>query len=487
MNPSMRRWAGPLALIVLGALVCVFVASCASSEEPSDTGPEREVDFWTCSMHPSVNLPEPGQCPICKMDLIPSYAEGEEDEFGPRVFRTSDSAKALMDIQISPVQRKFVDAEIRMVGKVDYDETRLRQITAWVAGRLDRLYVDYTGVPVRKGDHLVYMYSPEVLTAQEELIQALTALESLKSSDIGIIRETAQFTVDATRDKLRLWGLLPEQITEIEKRGKPIDHITIYAPISGIVIHKDAVEGMYVKTGTRIYTIADLSQVWIKLDAYESDLMWLRYGQEVQFSSVANPGQTFTGTISFIGPVLDPKTRTVKIRVNSSNEQGKLKPEMFVKAVVRAKVAAGGKVMAPELAGKWISPMHPEIIKDAPGKCDVCGMDLVRAEELGYVSADAAKAEPPLVVPVSAVLKTGRRALLYVQVTGQDRPTFQGRELVLGPRAGDYYIVYSGVEEGELVVTQGNFKIDSALQLLAKPSMMSSEPSPAGGQSQHQH
>ena len=218
MNPSMRRWAGPLALIVLGALVCVFVASCASSEEPSDTGPEREVDFWTCSMHPSVNLPEPGQCPICKMDLIPSYAEGEEDEFGPRVFRTSDSAKALMDIQISPVQRKFVDAEIRMVGKVDYDETRLRQITAWVAGRLDRLYVDYTGVPVRKGDHLVYMYSPEVLTAQEELIQALTALESLKSSDIGIIRETAQFTVDATRDKLRLWGLLPEQITEIEKR-----------------------------------------------------------------------------------------------------------------------------------------------------------------------------------------------------------------------------------------------------------------------------
>jgi Cu(I)/Ag(I) efflux system membrane fusion protein len=372
-----------------------------------------------------------------------------------------------------------------MVGKVDYDETRLRNITSRVAGRLDRLYVDYTGVPVRQGDHLVDMYSPEVLAAQEELIQALAALESLKGSDIEIIRETARATIEAARGKLQLWGLLPEQIKEIEQRGKTSDHITIYAPMSGIVIHKNAVEGMYVQTGTRIYTIADFSQVWVKLDAYESDLKLLHYGQNVEFTTISYPGEVFTGSIVFIDPVLNAKTRTVKIRVNTPNAHGKLKPQMFVKAQVRAKLAVGGKVIAPNLRGKWISPMHPEIIKDAPGKCDICGMDLVPAEELGFVSADPAKTEMPLVIPVSAALRTGKRTVVYVQLPGTDKPTFEGREVVLGPRAGDYYIVHSGLEEGELVVTHGNFKIDSALQIQAKPSMLSPEAAPAAGSYQH--
>ena len=345
--------------------------------------------------------------------------------------------------------------------------------------------MDYTGIPVREGDHLVYMYSPEVLAAQEELIQALRALKSLERSDIEIIRETAQATVEAARGKLRLWGLLPEQIKEIEERGKTTDHITIYAPISGIVIHKDAVEGMYVQTGTRIYTIADFSQVWVWLDAYESDLTWLRFGQEAELTSEAYPGEVFKGRISFIDPVLNEKTRTVKLRVNVANLDAKLKPGMFVRAVVHSKVAQGGKVMAPDLVGKWISPMHPEIIKDAPGKCDICGMDLVRAAELGYVSADAAKAEMPLVIPVSAALLTGKRAVCYVQLPDTEKPTYQGREVVLGPRAGDYYIVRSGLSEGELVVTQGNFKIDSALQIQAKPSMMSPAGSSGGGSGQH--
>ena len=457
-----------------------LLTGCASSEDQANGTAGRNIDFWTCSMHPTIHENGPGQCPICNMDLIPVYKDAGED-LGPRQFRTTASAKALMDIQVSPVERKYVTAEIRMVGKVDYDETRLRNISSRVAGRLDRLYVDYTGTPVRKGDHLVYMYSPEVLTAQEELIQALAALESLKGSDIKIIRETAQATVEAARGKLQLWGLLPEQIKEIEQRGKTSDHITIYAPISGIVIHKDAVEGMYVKTGTRIYTIADFSQVWVKLDAYESDLSWLRFGQEVELTSEADPGEVFQGRISFIDPVLSENTRTVKLRVNVPNPDGKLKPGMFVRAVVRSKVAQGGKVIAPDLAGKWISPMHPEIVKDAPGQCDVCGMDLVRAEDLGLVSDDTTESEMPLVIPVSAALRTGKRAVVYVQLPGTDKPTFEGREIVLGSRAGDYYIVHSGLAEGELVVTQGNFKIDSALQIQAKPSMMSPQGAPAGG------
>jgi Cu(I)/Ag(I) efflux system membrane fusion protein len=224
-------------------------------------------------------------------------------------------AKKLMDIVVAPVERKFVSATLRMIGKVDYDETRLAYITAWFPGRLDRLYVDYTGVPVKKGDHMVYLYSPELISAQEELIQALATVKNIQETDLSVMREMTEATVTAAREKLRLWGLKAEQIKEIERTGKVQDHMTIYAPSSGIVIHKNVLEGMYVQTGTRIYTIADLSNVWVKMDAYESDLEWLRYGQEVEFTTISYPGSVFKGTISFIDPILNERTRSVKIRV----------------------------------------------------------------------------------------------------------------------------------------------------------------------------
>ncbi len=371
----------------------------------------------------------------------------------------SETAKKLMNIETSPVERRFVDVEVRMVGKVDYDETRIKYITAWVAGRLDRLFVDFTGVTVNKGDHLVDMYSPDLISAQEELIQALTSAKSMSSSDIPSMRESALATVEAAREKLRLWGLKPEQVAEIEKRGKAVDHITIYAPSGGVVIHKNAQEGMYVKTGTRIYTIADLSEVWIKLDAYESDLVWLRYGQEVEFTTEVYPGRAFTGTIAFIDPILTEMTRTVKVRVNAQNPDMLLKPGTFVRAIAKAQIAGEGKVMSSSLAGKWICPMHPDIVKETADKCDICQMALVQTESLGYLDIDSIKAEKPLVIPASAALITGTRAIVYVELPDKDKPTFEGREIVLGPRAGDYYLVRSGLKEGERVVTRGNFKI----------------------------
>lgn len=426
-------------------------------------------------MHPRINLPKPGKCPICGMTLIPvvkkNAGKGKMSmKMNMRTLTVSKDAKALMEIETTLVQRKFVTAKIRMTGTINYDETRLAYITAWMPGRLDRLYVDYTGVPVIKGDHMVYIYSPELLSAQEEFLQSLKSVENLKKGSIA--DEIVRSTLKAAREKLRLLGLSSEQISEIEKLGKAFDHTTINAPISGIVIHKNAQEGMYVNTGTRIYTVADLSKVWMILDAYESDLMWIRYGQKVDFLTVAYPGETFSGRISFIDPILDPVTRTVKVRVNVDNAHRKLKPGMFVKATVRAQAASGGMIMAPNLAGKWICPMHPSVIKDSAGKCDICGMPLVRTESLGYHSIDSSKVKKPLIIPVSAALVTGRRAIVYVAVPGTDKPTYEGREVVLGPRAGDYYIVKSGLSEGELVVTRGNFKIDSALQIQAKPSMM---------------
>ena len=456
----------------------------ATSLKPADAAAHDHGDEapteWTCSMHPQIRSSKPGKCPLCSMDLVPVTKVGGERSL--REFSTSEAAAALMDIETVRIGRKFVAAEVRMVGKVDYDETKLAYIAAWVPGRLDKLYVDYTGVPVNKGDHLVYIYSPELLSAQEELIQAKQAVQAIQQSDSSLMRETTQATYQAAHEKLRLLGLSEQQVGNVERTGKASDHLTINSPVAGIVIHKNATEGMYVNTGTRIYTIADLSRMWIRLEAYESDLMWLRYGQKVEFTIVSYPGEVLRGTVSFIDPILDAKTRTVKVRVNVPNPYGRLKPGMFVKAVARSRVAAGGRVMDADLAGKWICPMHPEIVKDKPGKCDVCGMPLVRTESLGYVSVDPTKADRPLVIPASAPLVTGTRAIVYVEVPGTDKPTYEGREVVLGPRAGDHYLVRAGLAEGEQVVTRGNFKIDSALQIQAKPSMMSPEGGGGGGE-----
>jgi Cu(I)/Ag(I) efflux system membrane fusion protein len=447
---------------------------------------KQETQLWTCAMHPQIKLPEPGQCPICGMDLIP-VESGQDEIKGMRELSVTEHSARLMEIETAPVERKFVTTKIRMVGKVDYNETRVTDISAWVPGRLDRLFVDYTGVPVRKGDHMVYLYSPELLSAQEELLQAIRAVKNLRGSDISMIREMSKATVDAAREKLRLWGLTSSQIAQIEKRGKASDHMTIYSPASGIVIHKHAQEGMYVKTGTKIYTIADLSQVWVQLDAYESDLIWLRYGHNVEFTTESYPGEVFKGTISFIDPILNEATRTVKVRVNVPNPEMKLKPGMFVRAVVRAKVAGSGRVMDMTLAGKWICPMHPEEVKGAAGKCSICEMPLVRTESLGYVGVDPEKADRPLVIPASAPLVTGKRAIVYVVIPGREKPTFEGREIVLGPRAGDYYLVRRGLKEGERVVTKGSFKIDAELQIQAKPSMMTPEGGGGGGGHAHGH
>jgi len=472
--------AGVIAAFAFGYLVrwgCAPAAPGPMEGVPGPTAagqPAEAPTIWTCAMHPQIRQPKPGRCPICGMKLIP-VEPGAPQEGAERRLAVSDEAARLMEVETAPVERRFVMAEVRMVGKVEYDETRLAYITAWVPGRLDRLFVDYTGVPVRKGDHLVSLYSPELLSAQEELLQARQAVKDLEASDVSIVRETAQATVEAVREKLRLLGLTAEQVAEIESRGAAADHVTIYAPIGGIVVQKNALEGMYVDTGTRIYTIADLSRVWVKLDAYESDLQWVRYGQTVEFTSVAYPGETFTGTIAFIDPILDEATRSVKVRVNAANPDGKLKPGMFASAVVRAQVASGGRVMAPDLAGKWICPMHPDVVRDGPGACDVCGMPLVTTESLGYVAAEPTDAVKPLVLPASAPLVTGTRAVVYVEVPGAAKPTFEGREVLLGPRAGQWYLVREGLAEGERVVTRGNFKIDSALQIQARPSMMNPE------------
>jgi Cu(I)/Ag(I) efflux system membrane fusion protein len=437
-----------------------------------------ETQVWTCSMHPNVQLPVSGQCPICFMDLIP--LESESGSLQPNQLSMSESAMKLASIETIPAAYGIAKMEIHLSGKVEYDESRIRNITAWVPGRLERMFVDYTGITVNKGDHMMELYSPEVYTAQEELIQARKLVES-SSGQSAFGQKNVKATLAASREKLRLMGLLDKQIKKIESSESPTNLITVYSPMTGVVIQKNGVEGAYVKTGTNIYTIADLSRVWVIFDAYESDLPWLAFGQNITFSAEAIPGETFKGHIAFIDPVLDAKTRTVKVRMNVQNPDGLIKPGMFVQGTIQATLDGDGKAINPELANKWICPMHPEVVRDQKGDCEVCGMDLVKSESMGLINTSGQKQEN-LLIPASAVLKTGNRAIVYVQIPGTE-PTFEGREVVLGSRVGDQYIVKYGLKEGELVVRKGNFKIDSAMQIAAKPSMMN----PAGGPSGRGH
>jgi Cu(I)/Ag(I) efflux system membrane fusion protein len=467
-GPSRAGWVFALLLgLVAGRVACV-----PSAPPPQDENvPVADAPtVWSCSMHPQVRLPEAGQCPICFMDLIP-LTEGEDEGLHPRALRVSENAAALAGLVTAPVERRAVEREVPMVGRVAFDETRLAYITAWVPSRLDRLFVDFTGVRVRKGDHLAEVYSPNLIATQQELLGAVTALEAMGNSTLAGMAERQRASIESARERLRLWGLQPEQIDAIVERGEPLEHVTITAPVGGVVVHKNAVQGDHVETGTRIYTIADLTRVWVQLDAYESDLAWLHYGQHVHFSTVAFPGEEFSGRISFIDPVLDDRTRTVKVRVNVENPGLRLKPDMFVRATVHAPMTSGGQLVDPELAGLWMCPMHPEAVGETPGPCPSCGMDLVPTEELGFRAAEAS--ELPLVIPHTAPLVTGERAVVYVRMPGDGPPVYEGREVVLGPRAGDVYAVREGLEEGEQVVVAGAFKLDSELQIRARPSMMS--------------
>ncbi len=431
---TQEPWLRLVVLLSVAVLSLVLGIRLGSEPDPAPSTPaqheehaqakEEKPTAWFCSMHPQIRLPEPGKCPICFMDLIP--VKDESGEQVPRQLKMSEAAKLLAEVRTAPVVRRSVSKPIRMVGKVDYDETRMATIASWVNGRIERMYVDFTGISVKKGDRMVRLYSPDLLATQQELILAARSAARFETSDNSPSARTSRSLLRAAEERLRLWGLTPRQIAKIRARGRPTDYVTIYSPLAGVVTHKNGIEGMYVKPGTRIYTIADLSVIWVHLEAYESDLPWLNYGQEATITVETLPGEVFHGRVSFINPFLDEKTRTVKVRVVLENPDGRLRPGVFVRGTVES-----------ELLGE--------------------GLPL------------------PLVIPASAPLITGKRAVVYVEVLDTERPTYEGREVVLGPRAGEVYIVRSGLTEGEQVVVEGNFKIDSAMQILAKPSMMNPE------------
>lgn len=397
-----------ISMLVVGMITGKFLLSSNvgdQSGQDQHSDHEAEAKVWTCSMHPQIRQNEPGDCPICGMDLVP-VSEGAET--ARNNFEMSKSAVQLSNVQTSEVTRNNGQKAIRLQGIVKEDERNVSLVTARFAGRLDHLEVNFTGAPVNKGDRLARVYSPQLVTAQRELLEAL----KLKDSNPQLYR--------ASRSKLKLWSLTDEQINAIETGGEPQEHVDIHSPITGFVTKLNATLGEYVEEGSVLFHVTDLSKVWILFDAYEADLGSIDKGDAIKFSVRSIPGKEFTSKVSFIDPVLNFKTRTASIRVEAANPGWALKPGMFADGTIK----------------------------------------------------DAGKGQGELMVPTSAVLWTGKRSVVYVKVPEKDIPTFEFREVILGSEMNGNYEILQGLSQGEEIVTNGTFKVDAAAQLAGKKSMM---------------
>ena len=389
---------------------------------------------------------------------------------GAGTLQLSDRALAMANVETTPVARRELSHELRTVGKVQYNEASLATVTARVDGYAERLFVNFTGAQIKAGDHLAEVYSPSLLVAQQELLLA-------QRDGLGPL-------VDLARFKLRRWGMTEQQVRDLAENRNVTDRITLVSPIAGTVIEKNVVENSAFKAGDALYRVANLDTVWVYLDVYEYDLPWLRFGQTVDLTAEALPGRAVSGRVTFVQPILNEETRTVRVPVHVENKDHALKPGMFVSALLRSRLAADGRAAPTGVEGKFSCVMHPQVIRDEAGKCPVCDMPLEKIPGEATAPPDAALV--PVAVPASAVLDAGTRRIVYVESAGG---TFESREVVLGPRSGEWFPVLRGVDEGERVVTRGGFLIDSQFQIGGRPSLFypGGAAAPARAGAGHQH
>ncbi|HTE06530.1 MAG TPA: efflux RND transporter periplasmic adaptor subunit, partial [Planctomycetota bacterium] len=399
-----------------------------------------------CSMHPQIRQSHPDACPICGMALVPAAASSG----GDGSVQLAESSQRVASIEVLAVSRRPLAHELRTVGRIEFAEPLVAYVTARAAARVERVYADFTGTVVSAGDHLVDLYAPELVVAQQELLSSRAAGGE-----------------DLARRKLELLGVTAEQIDAVLAEGLARDVLTVHAPLGGTVIEKNVREQEYVQVGDPLYTIADLSTVWMFADIYEAELPWVAIGQHVEVRLEGLPGADFAGTVAFIEPVVREASRTVRVRVNLPNPDGRLKPGMFASAVIDAALDATGAAAPSPLAGRWVCPMHPDVSAEARGVCPLCGMDLQRVP--GGAAPGAGAPAELLAVPVTAVLDSGLRQIVWVE---RQPGRYAAAEVRLGPRAGDFYPVLDGLSEGDRVVVHGNFLLDSQAQIEGQPSLL---------------
>ncbi len=450
--------------LLLIFVIAVVMLSCGGAEQKSAESnththesaqkDEKKSETWTCSMHPNVRQPEKGKCPICAMDLIPLT---DEDSGDAPVLKLSNRAAALAEIETYTVAKGLLPKSLMLSGRIVTADTGIKSLTLRFPGRVDKVFVKYEGAYVRKGMPLVKIYSPSLITSEQEFLTVAKA-----SKGKGQL-------YNAALNRLLLLGITKKQIKALLRRGKPSPWITIYSTIEGYVKELSVIEGDYLKKGNRLFVLADLETLWGEFDVYGADLKWIRYGQKIVLESEEGKGRVIEGRISFVQPFFDKKSRVAKVRAVIKNRSGLLKPGMFIRGRTGALMDGAGNVYDEELSGNWISPVYPEIISDKAGVCSLSGAPLVKTEKYGYI--DERGAERVVMIPDSAPLITGKRAVVYV--ASDEDGKYEGREVVLGRKGDGFYEVVEGVKNGDQVVVKGAFKLDSELQIKAKPSMMS--------------
>ncbi|MFI5396028.1 MAG: efflux RND transporter periplasmic adaptor subunit [Candidatus Binatia bacterium] len=391
-----------------------------SSAAPTPQG-ERKVLYWYDPMHPKYRSDKPGTAPDCGMDLVPKYAEEAADEGKgvPGAVRISPAKQQLIGVRTVIASRRTLTRNIQTVGIVQADETRVHKVHTKFPGWVDKLFVDFTGRDVKAGEPILSIYSPDLVSTQAEYLLARRGHEQLHQSPFPEAAESSKTLLDAARRRLLLWDITPQQIRELEESGKPQTAVTLHSPVGGIVTVKDVYQGVYVTPEMELYAVTDLSRVWVVLDLYAHEMASVRAGMPVNLSISAYPGEAFTGSVAYVYPYLDGKTRTNKVRVQMDNPDLRLKPDMYANAEIRVPFA------------------------------------------------------DRLAVPENAVLDSGTRQVVFVV---SDDGYFQPREVRLGQRADGYVEVLDGVADGERVVTGANFMVDSESQLKAALGAMEGMP-----------
>ena len=405
----MKKYLIYLGILVVGLFLGSLIFGNGSNKHAEHTHEvvSESNQKWTCSMHPQILQSEPGDCPICGMDMVPT--ELSDDGLSPDQIKLTQNAMALANIQTYKVgQGEESGASIKLSGKIaENEESNVVQVS-YFSGRIEGLNVRFTGEKVQKGQLLATIYSPELYAAQQELISAA----SLKESQPALYK--------AVRNKLKLWKLSEDQINQIEKTGEVKENFPIYSTVSGTVSEKLIEKGESVKQGQALLKISNLNTVWANFDVYENQIDLFKKGQDIQITTNAYSNKKFEATVDFIDPVLDSRTRTVKLRAVLNNTEGIFKPGMFVEARITG------------------------------------------------LSSDEKQA---FMVPSSAVLWTGERSLVYLK-THPDQPVFEMREVTLGNEAGGNYQVLEGLDIGDEIVVNGTFTVDAAAQIQGKKSMM---------------
>ncbi len=406
-------------LLIAGVGIGWILKPSSSNDHQHDHNatvtPAASSEIWTCSMHPQIRQNEPGICPICEMDLITLDSDNSSDD--PTILRMSASAAKLAQVTTMTVggsneTTNTESGKIQVEGTVELDDRTINVQSSHVAGRIESMAVTFEGQYISKGTKVATIYSTELLQASQELLTAA----KLENRVAGV--------TDASRQKLKNWKITDAQIQEILDSGSPIETIPIYAEQSGYILERKKKLGDYVSQGAPLYTIGSTSSVWLIFNVYESDMAAIKRGQQISFTAPAIGGADRTARISYIDPLLDPQTRTAKVRASFANQSNLLKPGMLLKG---------------------------HIINSA-----------------SIASSD----NPEITVPNSAILWTGERSVVYVQLPDYDTPTYQYREVTIGDRRGDYTVISDGIERGDQVVVNGAFAIDAAAQLNNNMSMM---------------